>query len=70
VRHTYIKSSTGTESAHSESAGELELPSEALRAARPEESHVVYLIVQGHGGKQKVSLQMLTHESKENKYPL
>jgi hypothetical protein len=63
-----MKSSTGTESAHSESAGELELPSEALRAARPEESHVVYLIVQDMEGK-KVSLQMLTRD-KVNKSPL
>jgi len=43
-----MKSSTGTKSAHSESTGALELPSEASRAARPEERHgVVYLIVQG-----------------------
>jgi hypothetical protein len=40
-----MKSSTGTDSAHSASAGELEPPSEAFRAAKPEESHVVYLIV-------------------------
>jgi hypothetical protein len=58
-----MKSSTGTDSAHSASAGELELPSEDLRAARPEESHVVYLIVQEHRQKKKkVSLQMLSHE--------
>jgi hypothetical protein len=58
-----MRSSTGPDSAHSESAGELELPSVALRAARPEESHVVYLVVQGDGGKQKVSLQLLTRET-------
>lgn len=39
-----MKSSTGTDSAHSASAGDFELPSEAFRAARPEESHAVYLI--------------------------
>lgn len=43
-----MKSSTGTKSAHSDSTGELELPTEASRAARPEERHGVYLIVQGH----------------------
>lgn len=50
--HTYMKSSTGIESAHSESTGELELPTKALHAARPEERHVVYLIVQEHRGNQ------------------
>lgn len=43
-----MKSSIGTDSAHSASAGEFGLPSEALRADKPDESHVVYLIIQEH----------------------
>jgi hypothetical protein len=43
-----MKSSIGIDSAHSASAGEFELASEALRADKPDESHVVYLIVQEH----------------------
>lgn len=38
-----MKSSIDIESAHSASAGEFRFPSEALRADRPNESHVVYL---------------------------
>ena len=58
-----MKSSIGIDSAHSASAGEFGLPSEALRADRPDESHVVYLIGRGtytidqhlrnHGNKRK-----------------
>jgi hypothetical protein len=44
-----MKSSIGIDSAHSASAGEFGLPSEALRADRPDDSHVVYLfMVQEH----------------------
>jgi hypothetical protein len=43
-----MKSSIGIDSAHSASAGEFGLLSEALRADKPHESHVVYLTIQEH----------------------
>jgi len=61
-----MKSSIGIDSAHSASAGEFGLPSEALRADKPDESHVVYLIIQEH----TIYKCLINHGNKREKISL